>query len=235
MDGSVKKCFVSVVTVNKNLCFSNEISFSKLSGPPRLLFTLLITFENGDQMQVVSDQTWAGRAGSIKHDSIYSGEIYDSRDDRLNWTRAGFHDSLSAWITPELMPSPINISRNGSLVLQDMPPIRAGLDALHFEVAPDTQRQGYLTAEDIGEVKGVKLSDGGILKPIDAWVTVSRMFWIIQKNEFFFDISYHSGLQTFDLGQNMAGWCRLRFNGPSGYGIYIRHGEVLVEPVQSGK
>jgi len=28
----------------------------------------------------------------------------------------------------------------------------------------------------------------------------------------------------------MAGWCRIKFNGPSGYGTYIRHGESLVEP-----
>jgi hypothetical protein len=141
-------------------------------------------------MEVVSDQTWTGRAGSIKHDSIYSGEIYDSRDDRSNWTRAGFQDPLSAWIMPEIMPSPINISRNGSLVLQDMPPIRAGLDALHFEVVLDNQRQGYLTVEDIGEIKGAKLNDGGILKPIDAWVTVSRMLFDHMNSEFssIFDI-----------------------------------------------
>lgn len=31
----------------------------------------------------------------------------------------------------------------------------------------------------------------------------------------------------FDLGQNIAGWCRLRFNGVRGYGVYIRHAEIL--------
>jgi hypothetical protein len=141
---------------------------------------LLITFENGDEMQVVSDQTWTGRAGSIKHDSVYNGEIYDSRDDRPNWAQAGFNDSLSAWIMPESLPSPINISRNGSLVLQDMPPIRAGLDALHFEVLSDNQQQGYLKADEVEEIKGAKLTDGGILKPVDAWITISGIFLLMK-------------------------------------------------------
>jgi hypothetical protein len=136
---------------------------------------LFITFENGDVMEVFSDQTWTGREGSIKHDSVYNGEIYDSRSDRPNWAQAGFNDSLSAWITPESMPSPVNISNNGMLVLQDMPPIRAGLDALHFEVQTDNQQQGYLNREDIGEIKGAKLTDGAILKPVAMWMSDSGM------------------------------------------------------------
>ena len=27
-----------------------------------------------------------------------------------------------------------------------------------------------------------------------------------------------SGIDIFDLGQNMVGWCRIRFNGPRGIG-----------------
>jgi hypothetical protein len=35
---------------------------------------------------------------------------------------------------------------------------------------------------------------------------------------------------TFDLGQNMAGWCRLKFEGVRGYGVTIRQGEILNLP-----
>ena len=152
--------------------------YLKILGPPRLLFTLLITFQNGDQMQVISDQTWTGRTGSIKHDSVYNGEICDGRGDRPTWTRPGFSDPLSAWITPEVLPSPLNISANGSLSLQDMPPIRAGLDALHFEVTPSTQQHVFLTAEDVGEIRGAKLTDGGVLKPVAVWKSESGIFLI---------------------------------------------------------
>ncbi len=129
-------------------------------------------------MEVVSDQTWTGREGSIKRDSVYNGELCDSRNDRPNWAQAGFNDSLTTWIMPESMPSPLNISLNGSLVLQDMPPIRAGLDALHFEVLTNSEEQSYLNAEDIGEIIGARLTDGGILKPIDMWVSNASMFSI---------------------------------------------------------
>ncbi|CAF1633603.1 unnamed protein product [Rotaria magnacalcarata] len=149
-------------------------------GPPRLIFILFILFENGGEMQIFSDQTWTGREGSIKHDSVYSGEMCDSRNDRSNWSRAGFNDSLSAWIMPESMPSPINISRNGLIVLQDMPPIRAGSDALHLEVEIDNQHQRYLNSEDIGKIKGASLTDGGILKPVAMWQSDSGMFSVLE-------------------------------------------------------
>ncbi|CAF1426885.1 unnamed protein product, partial [Rotaria sordida] len=120
------------------------------------------------------------------------------------------------WIMPESMPAPLNSSRNGSLVLQDMLPIRAGSDALHFEVMTDSQQQDYLDPKDIGEIKGAKLTDGGILKPVAMWTS-------------------DSGIDTFDLGQTIAGWCRLRFQGSRGFGVYIRYGEVLTQPVVSTK
>lgn len=135
----------------------------------------MITFDNGDQMEVVSDQTWIGREGSIKHDSVYNGEIYDSRSDRPNWAQADFNDSLSAWIAPTPMPSPFNSTSNGSLVLQDMPPIRAGLDALHFEVLIDDQQQGY--------VNGATLREGAVLKPIAMWMSDSGKAFICERNE----------------------------------------------------
>jgi hypothetical protein len=130
-------------------------------------------------MQVLSDQTWVGREGSIKHDSIYNGEIYDSRTDRPDWTRPGFNDSRSAWIIPESLRSPVKNSSIGLLVLQDMPPIRAGPDALHFEVTTKDSLEGFLTREDIGEIKGASLTDGGILKPVDTWISDSGMFFFL--------------------------------------------------------
>ena len=35
------------------------------------------------------------------------------------------------------------------------------------------------------------------------------------------------GVYVFDLGQNLAGWCRLRAKGPAGTTITLRHAEVL--------
>ena len=129
-------------------------------------------------MEVVSDQTWTGREGAIKHDSIYNGEIYDSRNARANWSHVGFNDTLTTWIAAESLPSPCNITGNGTFALQDMPPIRSGPDALHFEVETDSLQLSYLSLDDIGTIEGAKLSDGGIIKPIAMWISDSGMIYI---------------------------------------------------------
>ncbi|CAF0891622.1 unnamed protein product [Adineta ricciae] len=186
-------------------------------GPPRLMFVLRITFEDSQELAIYSDQTWKGRQGSIVHDSVYNGEIVDSRYDRPNWAQVGFNDTLSLWITPEIMPPPVNVTANGQMTLQDMPPIRAGIDALQFEIDnPSEIINSYLTKEDIGDIQGGQLRDGGVLKPVSVSTPVL-------------------GVHTFDMGQNMVGWCRFHFHGPRGLGIYIRHAEVLAQPVVASK
>ena len=186
-----------------------------LLGPPRLMFILRIAFENSDQMNVYSDQSWKGRLGSILHDSVYNGETVDARYDRPNWTQMDFNDSFSLWITPQILPSPVNIAEGGQMSLQDMPPIRAGPDALHFEVDLEIDpRSSYLSKEEIGTIRGASLKDGGILHPI-SMSTPSL------------------GVHSFDLGQNMVGWCRFKLLGPPGLGIYFRHAEILSQPVVS--
>jgi hypothetical protein len=153
---------------------------------------LNITFENGDEMEVLSDQTWTGREGSIVHDSIYRGEMYDSRRDRLNWTQVGFNDSLSAWIMPESLPSPVDPTQNGTLVLQDMPPIRAGSDALHFETTISAEQQEYLHREEIGEIRGASLANGGIIKPVRMWTANSGISVSLEN---ILDIHFYNLLQ----------------------------------------
>lgn len=39
----------------------------------------------------------------------------------------------------------------------------------------------------------------------------------------------------FDVGQNIAGWCRVKFRGARGAGVYIRHSEILAQPMMSNK
>jgi hypothetical protein len=102
MVGTVKNNMVKLPMVNENSFLQRDFQFEYELGPPRLLL------------------------GSIRHDNVYNGEFYDSRNDRPDWARVGFKDLLTAWIMPEIMPTPINSTLNGSLVLENMLPIRAG-------------------------------------------------------------------------------------------------------------
>jgi hypothetical protein len=160
---------------------TNKVNFIGLcSGPSRFMFLLEILFENGDEMHVYSDPSWMGRQNAILHDSIYNGEFVDSRHDRPNWAQVGFNDSLSLWLPAEPMPSPVNETLHGQIVMQDMPPIRAGPDALHFEVTT-APISGYLSSNEIGQIQGAMLTDGGILKPIATWSPIIGQ-WIIEKD-----------------------------------------------------
>ena len=71
------------------------------------------------------------------------------------------------------MPSPVNLTLSGQLVLQDIPPppppIQAGIGALHFETDIHGQAKRYLTAADIGIIKRASLNDGGVIKPVSMW------------------------------------------------------------------
>ena len=200
-----------------------------ISGPPRLLFMLNITFANGEEMQVFSDQSWIGRQGSILRDSVYNGEAYDARNDRADWARVGLNDSLSAWIMAESMPTPVDVAQGGQLTLQDMPPIRAGIDALHLETDVRGHLKGYLKTSDIGVINGASLTDGGVLKPIRLWQPTTGYLFFEIKISFMLERS--SGINTFDMGQNMAGWCRVKLRAAFGVSVYFRHAEILAQPV----
>ena len=137
-------------------------------GPPRFLLLLTILFDNGEEMQIHSDQTWMGRQGALLHDSIYNGEFFDRRLERPGWSEVGFNDSLSLWLPAEPMASPINSTLHGQIVMQGMPPIRAGPDALHFDVIPKPLSE-YFSSHEADAMHGVSIRDSGILKPIATW------------------------------------------------------------------
>ena len=80
-----------------------------------------------------------------------------------------------------------------------MPPIRVGSDALHFEI--------NISSEQMEETKGVPVINSGIPKPI----SVSRPV---------------SGVHAFDLGENMIGQCRIRFQVPRGVRVRIHHAVI---------
>jgi hypothetical protein len=48
-----------------------------------------------------------------------------------------------------------------------------------------------------------------------------------------FIIKCVSGIHTFDIGQNMVGWCRVKLRGGRGVGVYFRHAEILAQPLAS--
>ncbi len=78
---------------------------------------LHIETEKGDEMVIISDNSWNSKSGPIVSDSIYDGETYDARLETPGWDQSGYDDS--GWEDASLAKSP-----KGLLHSQMMPSIQ---------------------------------------------------------------------------------------------------------------
>ncbi|MFO7668066.1 MAG: family 78 glycoside hydrolase catalytic domain [Bacteroidales bacterium] len=62
-------------------------------GSPRFLCQLHITYEDGSQETIITDETWRASRSPIILNMVYYGETYDARMEQGGWSVAGFDDS----------------------------------------------------------------------------------------------------------------------------------------------
>ncbi|MDO8685589.1 MAG: family 78 glycoside hydrolase catalytic domain [Clostridiales bacterium] len=99
---------------------------------PKLLLQAHLTMENGEEMVVLSDDSWMVTTGPILRDSLYEGEVYDSRLEMPGWNRPGFNDGK--WLKASICRGP-----GGKLKSMEMEPCRitAVIEPIAFwEVRP---------------------------------------------------------------------------------------------------
>jgi alpha-L-rhamnosidase len=82
-----------------------------------LLLQLNVDLDNGKRVSVASNTSWKTTRGPIVSDSVYDGEVYDSREETPGWDRPGFDDS--SWQSAQAITG-----WTGVLSAQMMPPIR---------------------------------------------------------------------------------------------------------------
>jgi len=63
-----------------------------------LLLQLNITYTDGSQDKIITDNSWKSNTGPILSAEIYDGEVYDARKEINGWNSIGFDDS--AWFIP---------------------------------------------------------------------------------------------------------------------------------------
>lgn len=86
-------------------------------GEPKLIFQLMVSYEDGTREWVVSDESWRAGRSPITFSCMYGGEDYDARLEQPGWDTAGFDDA--AWMAARTVDSP-----GGVLRAQDSPPIK---------------------------------------------------------------------------------------------------------------
>ncbi len=73
-------------------------------GSPRFLCQLHITYSDGSEDVIVTDESWKASHSSIMMNMVYYGENYDARNEQPGWNTAGFEDST--WETVALRKAP---------------------------------------------------------------------------------------------------------------------------------
>ena len=86
-------------------------------GNPAFLMQLMITYTDGSQDVIISDDTWKTKPGPITFNNIYGGEDYDARKEVADWASTGFDDGT--W-----QPVTVSEGPGGALKSQLMPAIK---------------------------------------------------------------------------------------------------------------
>ena len=84
---------------------------------PRMLCELRLTYADGTEAIVATDETWRTATGPYTYNNLYSGDKYDARLEEAGWNAAGFDDSR--WEPAVLTSAPAPL-----LTAQQMPAIR---------------------------------------------------------------------------------------------------------------
>ncbi len=85
--------------------FYNPAKFwAEAYGSPRFLCQLHITYTDGTEQTVVSDESWRASPGAILMNMVYYGEEYDARKEQPGWCKPGFDDSSWAHVVSRRAP-----------------------------------------------------------------------------------------------------------------------------------
>ena len=82
-----------------------------------LLAQLIITYKDGTQQIVNTDEHWKSSTGAVLESDIYNGETYDARLERGGWNEAGFDDKNWKSVSTSQPP-------NAKLVASSGPPVK---------------------------------------------------------------------------------------------------------------
>jgi alpha-L-rhamnosidase len=173
-----------------------------------LLAQLEIELVDGQSITVNTDGSWTCNTGPILFSDFMMGETYDARRERAGWDLPNFERSAAAgsagW-QPAVSPTGSRQAREG----------RGFADYQSATQQTDSLRYNWLAAREV------------IAPPVPLVAQRAEPVRVVEQ---FTPLSINEitpGVFIFDLGQNIAGWVRLKVKAPAGTRITIRHGEHL--------
>ena len=225
-------------------------------GVPRFAAQLEIELADGTKRHILSDETWKAAYGPIRYNDIYVGCCIDNQLDISGWDQPEFGDGewtfvntgvrsggspLSVDVT-ETLRKAIHDNRlfltvSNSLFGRDPAPNRVKMLHVRFTLGgkpysmdiPENQNLALgQTNEKLKIIRARYQAQGTQTRGLNPEIQAIpnepvRVAQKIAPREL---TQPRPGLHTFDMGQNMVGWVRLKVRGPAGRKIVIRHGET---------
>ena len=96
-------------------------------GKPKFISKLIITYENGQTEEIVSDSSWKYSYGPIIKNSVYLGSHYDARKEIKKWKHPTFNDS--SWDHVQVSEPP-----GGKLEKAFFPPVQIVKEIIPKEI-----------------------------------------------------------------------------------------------------
>jgi len=89
----LKKGENAIGAILGNGFYNAPINWTQSYGSPRFLGQIYITYTDGTEEIITSDQSWKASKSPILMDLVYDGEHYDARMEQPGWCKPGFDDS----------------------------------------------------------------------------------------------------------------------------------------------
>ncbi|MEI6605491.1 MAG: family 78 glycoside hydrolase catalytic domain [Verrucomicrobiota bacterium] len=218
-------------------------------GRPRFLAQLVIELADGSTQVVVSDANWKASYGPIRHGDIIIGCEYDSRLEMPGWDKAGFDDSKWSPVTASgAEEGEFDVTGIVAAAVKDGHVSLQVKTELFGDPAPNKEKSLRVEYRLGGKEQTTVVGDNGTLELAGADLKIIRARYantapVAQTFKVQASVAEPSqvinelpaikvteprpGCWTFDLGQNMVGWVRLKLSGSAGQRITVRHGEMI--------
>ena len=129
-------------------------------GSPRMLCQIKVTYEDGSEEIIISDESWKVKESAIVYNDEYIGETYDARQETEDWCSVGCDESSWKNAVPREAPTGVLCASYAPLdkVIETLRPVSFEKTEKGWEVDFGKEISGWLRFD------GVKASSGDVLQ-----------------------------------------------------------------------